>query len=220
MNKAFKKQAMIFACALLLLGVFALVRKGENVEATPTRPLLDFNIDAVKAFRINHFTSSQYFVKNGDGWEAREDSNDLTEIEEGGVVKILEGKEFKKADTKIISHLLATLSGLEIGEPVAIADNLADFRINNLSLHVVFYGEENKVLGRLNIGKQGADVFTSFVTLGDAREVYSVKENLNLHVNKNFHEWLAEKNAATNSGSVTATGTAAGKKKTKNKSKP
>lgn len=216
-----KKQIWFFAALLALLAAVIFVRTQPDPQVTPERHLLGFKQEDVKSFRINHFTSSLLFQKQGESWQVRKTGNDFTDKIDKGEIdgdvnmsppkkggSVAEETDFVDADPAAVSRTLTTLFELMISEPVATQAKLPDFRINPHSLHILFYGEGDTVLGRLNIGKQGADMFSSFVTLGESQDVYAVEQNLNGLVNRSFEDWQPKKETATQ----TATGTA--KKKT------
>lgn len=227
-----KTQIKIFGLVLSVLLAVIAVRTQKQPTVKPMRPLLAFPQEQVKAFRINHFTSSLLFKKTGDIWQVRKDANAFTDQidkgetgsditapkKKGGSVAVI--TEFTEADAATVSRLLTTLCELQVDEPIATNANLADFKINPHSLHVIFYSDEeaSTILGRLNIGKQGADLFSSFVTLGEDKNIFAVENSLTGMVNRNYEEFLPKKKTE---GTAIATGTSTGtatKKKTPPKS--
>lgn len=212
-----KRQAIVLSSilAILLLAVF-FVRRSHNVnEGGQQKKLFNLESDSIAAFEINQFTQGLYFSKEGENWVVQKLKTDLTEsIEAESETSPTTPKKKKvgkspdtnespvPADPVKISSLLANLTTLKTGEPVATEKvSVSKFQINPHSLHAILYGKDGRELDRFYVGKMGPDFMSSFVKkgafgTGSAQEnlVYLVNENLQGLMSYSYEQWLLPEN--------------------------
>lgn len=188
-----RRTLVLFLILAGLAGVIFLLSRPDEAPA-PARQLLNFSEAEVTSFQINHFTLGMLFKQDGDTWLVKRAKNELVENiqEKDGASPIQEDTDFVTANAVEVAKALIHLMAITVTEPIATGAKLSDFRINPFSLHVVFFGQQDKELARLRIGRQGPDLFSTFVTLGDSTDVYLVEENLFNLMMREFEEWLPE----------------------------
>lgn len=182
---------------VLVASVWIFVRPfSDNADrAEEAQPLFAFAQQDVAAFQINHFISGLFFKKDGQGWLVKRVKNELAKSVEAkeGKAGIKEDTVFSKADPVAVAKALTVLFLLKIGEPVAAKpEKLPLFQINRHALHLIFFNAEGKELGRLHIGKEGPDLFSSFIKKPASDAVYLADQNLRGLFLRNFEDWLGD----------------------------
>jgi hypothetical protein len=191
MNKKLIMQlSLVFAVLLVLALSVKKMREGAEIDK---KNLFPFALENVDSFQVNHFATGILFKRKEGEWQVKRVENDLTkELKE----KMSDGlpevdKDFVRANSAKVAKVLAYLLQIQVTEPVAVnTDDFATFQINPHSLHVIFYDKEGKMLDRLNVGKQGPDMFTSFVKKGNLDGIYLVEQNFQLLLQRPFEQWL------------------------------
>lgn len=181
----------------VLLVCFLIYNRSLNVHerGLSHKFLLPFKQDQIAAFEINNFTESFYFKKTDGSWELKRGpsllAKSIAEKEENRDVLIPTEGSFQKADPVAVTKLLTPLLLLEVSEAIATSRDAAKtFQINPHSLHVIFFDGSGKQLARLNVGKQGPDLMSSFVQKDAENAVYLVEKNLPGLILQPFEAWL------------------------------
>lgn len=198
-RRAGRRVLVLFLILAGLAGVIFLLSRPDEAPS-PERHLLDFGEAGLTSFQVNHFTLGILFKQDGDTWLVKRVKNELAANiqEKDGASPTQEDTDFVTANAAEVAKALIHLMAITVTEPIATSAKLSDFRINPFSLHVVFFGPHNKELARLRIGRQGPDLFSTFVTLGDSTDVYLVEENLFNLMMREFEEWLPEDSRVAN----------------------
>jgi hypothetical protein len=197
MTKHLKALLLAFLVLAALVFFFANpLRNGEDVVSS--RSLFNFKTEDVAGFQINNFVSGLDFKKDGETWLVKRIKNKLAQELEAkagdGKAVTEEDKEYVRAKALTIAKFLPHLTTLTVDEPIAkLTDKPGLFEINEHSLHVIFFDKNKKELGKLYIGKQGPDLFSSFVKNGHSDDVYLVEENLRTLTLKEYEDWAEEK---------------------------
>lgn len=194
MNKHLKALLLAFLTLAVLVFFFANPLKNGN-EMTPPKPLFTFKTKDVAGFQINNFVSGLDFKKDGETWLVKRVKNKLAKELEAkagdGKSVTEEDKDYARANALVLAKFLPHLTSLTVSEPIAkLSDKPGLFEINEHSLHVIFRNKNGRELGRLYIGKQGPDLFSSFVKRGDSDDVYLVEENLKTLTLKEYEDWV------------------------------
>lgn len=178
---------------VLLLALALWVTKKEQGAEAQKKNLFSFTLEDVNSFQVNQFATGILFKRAGGEWQVMRVENDLAkELKE----KMSDGlpeadKDFTRANSAEIAKVLAYLLQIQVTEPVAEhTKDFATFQINPHSLHVIFFDKDGKELGRLHVGKQGPDMFTSFVKKHDSDGVYLVEQNFQLLLMRPYEQWL------------------------------
>lgn len=194
-----KKQISILAAILAVLAAAILLvpDSRDHFVEFESKPLFSFSQDGIAAFQINNFLQSYYFKKDGDKWGFKRVQNDLAKsvLAKDPTAPVPSGEEeFAEADPVKVVRLLTHLTTLTVGQPVASEKGSAtDFQINDNSLHVILFDNDDKELGRLFVGKQAADFLSSFVRRNRENDIYLVSENLGGLLLSPYEEWLIQK---------------------------
>lgn len=191
MNKKLLIQlALVFA---LFLALALWVTKKEQGAEVYKKNLFAFSLEDVDSFQINHFATGVLFKRAEGEWQVMRVTNELAkELKE----KMSDGlpnvdTDFVRANSAEVAKVLAYLLQTQVTEPVAArTKDFATFQINPHSLHVIFYDKSGTDLARLHVGKQGPDMFTSFVKKGDSDGIYLVEQNFQLLLMRPYEQWL------------------------------
>lgn len=197
MNTHLKVLLAAFFVLAALVFFFANPLRNGN-EMPPAKPLFTFKTEDVAGFQINNFVSGFDFKKDGETWFVKRVKNQLAKELEAkagdGKSVTEEDKDYTRANALVLAKFLPHLTSLTVSESIAkLSDKPGLFEINEHSLHVIFRDKDARELGKLYIGKQGPDLFSSFVKRGDSDDVYLVEENLRTLTLKEFEEWVEEK---------------------------
>jgi hypothetical protein len=196
MNRHLKTLLLAFLVLAALVFFFANPLKNEP-ESEP-KSLFSFKTEDVAGFQINNFVSGLDFKKDDETWFVRRIRNKLAQELEAkagdGKSVTEEDKDYTLAKALVLAKFLPHLTSITVGEPIAkLTDKPGLFEINEHSLHVIFRDKDQKELGTLYIGKQGPDLFSSFVKSGHSDDVYLVEENLRTLTLKEYEDWVAKK---------------------------
>lgn len=194
MNKQIKIMSVVF----ILLGIIVFVLSGNSVKkeesGTVKKRFFEFTQAQIQSFQINDFTQGLLFKKKEDGeWLVKRVPTELTrQLEEQADAKTEEfDKEFKPADAVKVAQALTHLMELKNLEPVATkAVEPGVYQINPHTLHMIFFDGSEKELGRIFVGKQGPDPFTSFIKKGDSDFVYLADQDFRHLLGKKYKDWL------------------------------
>lgn len=193
MNKHLK--VLLLAFFLLAALVFFFANPLKNGSDLEPKSLFTFKTADVAGFQINNFVTGLDFKKDGETWLVKRSKNKLVEElelkvkEPHAITKI--DKDYTRANALIIAKFLPHLTALTVSEPIAkLTDKPGLFEINEHSLHVIFRDKNGRELGTIFIGKQGPDLFSSFVKTGNSDDVYLVEENLRTLTLKDYKDWI------------------------------
>lgn len=191
MNKKLLIQLSLVFAVLLALALWT--TKSRQGAESQKKNLFLFTLENVDSFQINHFATGFLFKRAEGEWQIKRIENNLAkELKE----KMSDGlpdvdKDFMRANSGEVAKVLAYLLQIQVTEPIAMhTKDFTTFQINPHSLHVIFYDKQSKELDRLHVGKQGPDMFTSFVKKGSSDSIYLVEQNFQLLLMRPHEQWL------------------------------
>lgn len=180
---------------VLILGLFIFADPlGKQEDDEDKKDLFTFQKEDVASFQIDNYTQAFLFQKKGGDWYVAQSQNELTKkIQKQNEDQTADKQKLKKADPVKVTSLLTTILAIQIDEPIAAEPNSAQiFQINEHSLHVRFYDEKGEMLGRLDVGKQGPDIMSSFIRKNKENEIYLIDQNLQGLLLYPYEEWLID----------------------------
>lgn len=182
--------------AILAAAILLVPDPRDAVVVSESKPLFSLSQDGIVAFQINNFLQSHYFKRDNGKWLVKRVQNDLAKavLAKDPTAPVPSGtEEFAEADPVKVAKLLTHLTTLTVGLPVATEKgSMADFQINENSLHVILFGKDGQELGRLFVGKQASDYLSSFVKRNRENEIYLVSENLGGLLLYPYEDWLIQ----------------------------
>ncbi|HBF11850.1 MAG TPA: hypothetical protein DDW49_00420 [Deltaproteobacteria bacterium] len=199
------KKILTLLVVFLALGlVVALFEKpfGPKNE-TIGEPFIQISKENIVAIEIEHFIQGFKFSKNAENkWVVEEKKTALQEKMEQtkpDTAKKEGAKDKKKtgetstpvvANQEMVERMIDVLLALPKGVPVTNnPEKYTLFEIHDYGLNLGFFDKEGKKLARVYIGKEGPDLFSSYVRLEGEKEVYLVAEQLKGMLNHTLDEW-------------------------------
>jgi hypothetical protein len=190
MSRSFK--ISLFLLALLAAAILVQNRRQHRIEPPPPKPLLAFKFEDVGSFQINNFISGYLFERKGESWQIRRVKNDMARsVEAKDKTFTMEtDAQGRPANNLAVVKAVLPVFNIVLHEPVATANSDQKlFEINEYSLHIIFYDRQGKELDRISVGKEGQDLFTSYVKKRGSTDIYLVSENLRALLWRNYEEW-------------------------------
>lgn len=170
-----KKKIVILTCIVVALGlIIALFEKPDRFESQKHTPLFP-NLKSEEIGSID----IEYFVNK-------------TRLEKGDKNQwwVMEKEIREEADSEKANNLIDILLGLEVGLLVSTnPDKQNELQVGNAGLKVTLFDTKGEKKGLLMIGKQGPNLFSTFVRKEGENEIYLVDEYLSGIVNVPFDAW-------------------------------
>lgn len=197
-----KRQISILAGVLMALLIILIIVRVKDYDANKIqkRDLFSFHQDDVTSFQVDHFTTGILFKKFGDEWKIKRVETELSEElkKETNNGPGETDEDFVSANSVEVAKVLTYLCHIKVGEPIAKQNSETNlYQINKHSLHVIFLDRNDQELDRLYIGKQGPEMFTSFIKKSDSDFVYLTEQNYRLMLMREYNEWLPTKATET-----------------------
>lgn len=184
---------------VILAGLAYSLNRFNVPQKTPAKQkYFSFNTSDVHSFQLNHFVSGLWFEKNKDDvWMVRRFKNVLAEkLEKEAGAKLTEIDESPiEANPKTVATVLTYLTELTVSQSITSNQSKADlrrFKFTPHGLHVIFFDQNQKELGRLEIGKSGPDPLTCFIKSPGNSSIYLVEQDFNQLLIREFSDWLIE----------------------------
>lgn len=191
------KKILILLTLILVLGGLVLVLEHPfsdrfGVKEKPFYPNLEK--DEVAAIEIEYFIQGTRFEKDNQGnWTVAAKKTELQEnLEKEKKTDPLPAISTVKfpANPDKIGTILTTLTDLKKGTEVSDnPEKQGILQIAPTGLKVTLFDEKGKKLVRLFVGKQGPDLFSSFVRDEASNGIYLVEGNLQGLLNRQFEDW-------------------------------
>lgn len=169
-----KQKIFLLTCIVIVLGLFiALFEKPDRFESQKYTPLFpNLKSTDIGAIEIDYFVNKTRLEKR--------DQNQWWVIE----------KEKAEADVDKVNNLIDVLLGLEAGLPVSTnPDKQNELQVGNAGLKVTLFDTKGEKKGLLMVGKQGPNLFSTFVRKEGENEIYLVEEYLAGIVNQPWEAW-------------------------------
>ncbi len=137
---------------------------------TPFYPNL--KIDDIAAIDIDYFTHKTHLEKENQEWQVIE-----------------EGQKFL-ADVERVDRILHFFTEVKKGEPMTTDENkFPALQLDTTGISVTLFNAKGDKLSRMIIGKQGPDVFSTFVRDENDKKAYLVETYLTNMLNVPIEEW-------------------------------
>lgn len=192
-----KKTLILFGVVFLLGLVVVLVEKPfrhrfDTGEGSLFYP--DLKEEEIAAIEIEYLANGTRFEKDPAGkWLVQLKETELQKqvgAQEKKPAKEINHKKLP-ADGDKVQEVIDTLVELEKGPPVT--DNPEKqglLELTEASLHVTAFDAEGKDLAKLYVGKQGPDIFSTFVRDGGDNTIHLVDKHLPGIFNRPIEEWV------------------------------
>lgn len=206
-----KSTLLIFLGLVLFLGGVVFIFNDPAVDhfaPTKTHPLFKkIKKDDITQVDISYFTNGTRFKKNNQTWQVASFTTDLkNEIQKTNSVpsdssdknnKTNSETTFIDVDANKINSLLDTLLELSVSDPVSKSlEKQNQFQVGKLGLTVKFLNASGEELALLHVGKQGPNLFSTFVRLEGDDHIYLVSEGLTSLLQKPIEEWKGSSSPA------------------------
>lgn len=187
------KKILILFFAVFLLGLVVVFlekpfgTRYESEGETPFYP--ELKVEDVAAIEIEYFTRGTRFEKDEEGkWQVRSKKTKLQEEIEKQKKPSL--TEVFPADPQKVAQILEIFTGLKKRAPVSTnPEKQGLLHLTNVSLNVTLLNQDGNKLARLFLGKQGPDIFSTFIRDENSSEVYLVNKHLQGIFDRTLEEW-------------------------------
>ncbi|MBI2339694.1 MAG: DUF4340 domain-containing protein [Deltaproteobacteria bacterium] len=133
-------------------------------------------------------TAIQKKIEEADKKEAKNKSAEKGKQEKSTAEKTAQKK--LPAEPSKVEELITTLVELKKGTPVTDdPEKQGPLELTNAALNVALFDAKGKKLARLFVGKQGPDIFSTFVRDETDGHIYLVDEQLSGIFNRPIEEW-------------------------------
>lgn len=158
----------------------------------------------ISRIEIEYFTNGTKLTKQADNtWQVQALKTELAEQIEKSEEKttVLLDKAPPTplvADSDLIDNLLETVTNMNKGNLISSnPDKQAQFQVGKVGLIVKFYSSKDELLAMLHVGKQGPNVFSTFVRNEGSNDIYLVPEGLS-ELNRPIDSWKKQNNSTQN----------------------
>ncbi len=182
------KKTTILSFILILVGLIAFIMdhpfqhrfEPENIK--PFYPNLD--TQSITVIEINYFTQGTRLEKKDHTWFVQGRKNP----------PLPDWGEQVEADESKVMDLLSAVKELEISDPVTSdPQKQSAFQLIPNSLSVTLWDNTGEKKVRFYIGKQGPDIFSTFIRDENSNDIYLVDIALQGMLNIPWEEWKKEK---------------------------
>ena len=196
------KKILILLSLVVILGLVVILaqkpfhHRFDTGEGSPFYP--DLKEEEIAALEIEYLVNGTRFEKDPEGkWLVMTKETELQKqigAEEKKQAKQTEEKiEHKKitADGDKVQEIIDTLVELKKGPPVT--DNPEKqglLELTDAALNVAAFDMQGKELAKLYVGKQGPDIFSTFVRNKGDNTIYLVDKHLSGIFSRPIEEWL------------------------------
>lgn len=165
-------RALVAIAILLLAGVVAWLSSEPDSAAHKMPGMPDFAVSKVTSIRISGASAGPLEIRQSEGqWRFPD-----------GV----------KVDSDAVNHLLGDLASMRIVRVVTrSSDHDAELGFGSSVSEVVLSNSDGAVLFRVDIGKQGKDLISTYVRVGEEKTVLAVDKTLLWQVHRGREGWLA-----------------------------
>lgn len=172
------KRAVITASLLLLAGVLVWMASRPDSAPQAMPEITRFNPDEVYALDLmNGGAEPVSLLRSGNGWKLKGDGS--------------EGEQ-EVADADAVQRLLDDLASMNIVRVVTRnPGHYEKLRVTTGSIRVLLKRESGEALLDIFIGKQGSDLISTYLRIGDRPEVLAVDKTLLWQVRRPYQEWKA-----------------------------
>ncbi|MDO8520022.1 MAG: DUF4340 domain-containing protein [Deltaproteobacteria bacterium] len=183
------KKIVILLSIILFLGALVLLLDNPFEDRFSTEEELfypDLKKEEIAAIEIEHFIQGVRFEKKEKAeWLVKEFETPLAK-QVGSKPEANQAP----ADPQKIDQIITVLTELKKETPIsANPEKQGLLQISKAGLNVTFLDGKGKKIARLFIGKQGPDLFSSFVRDEKSDDVYLVEGNLQGLLNRRFEDW-------------------------------
>ena len=189
-----KKSYIILIIVVVLAAIVWIVERPDKPDTGDFAPFVLFPKlleQHVKKVEVAHLVSGSLLQEAEEGWTVTELETPLgkkLQSEEGGEETTVFPKF--KADLDKIERLRQLLVKLEARSLASInSEKQNTYQVGKLAKHIIIYNEKDDKIVDLYIGKNGPDMFSSYVRRGEDDEVYLVNEQVGAAAPADVMSW-------------------------------
>lgn len=163
----------------------------------------NLNKEAISRIEIDYFTNGTKLTKQADGsWQVETLKTELAQQIENSQDKTPASPDPTPtpsvADSDLVDSILSTLTTMPQGDLISSnVDKQAQFQVGKVGLIVRLYNAKEELLHTLHVGKQGPNVFSTFVRDEGSNNIYLVPEGLS-ELNRPIDSWKKQNNPTQN----------------------
>jgi hypothetical protein len=186
------KRPYIILIVVLLIALFVLLleRPGEfDVGDFKAFKLYsDLKLDKVSKIRIEHLMSGSLLERTDDDWKVSEIKTNISKQldDDGGAESSLKFNADREKVDGIIERV-------RLSEAISLAstnpEKRSTYQVDKLGKRVRFYDDSDKILVDLYIGKNGPDMFSTYVRRSGEDDVYMVGEHIGAAIPADVMNW-------------------------------
>ena len=185
---------LIIVIAITLVALF-IERPDKNIgDFAPFTIFQEITSDDISKVEVKHLISGSVIEKSGDEWKVLG-----VETEMGRQLSDKEGKEVTekpkyKADAERAKNVIEKLGKLKATSLISTnPEKQNTYQVGQLSKHVKLYNSAGKVVADIHIGKNGPDMFSTYVRREGENEVYLVSEHIGAVIPADVMSWRDKK---------------------------
>lgn len=198
-----KKSHIILICAVVIAIVVWIVErpdrsKVENFASFQIYPgLVDKGVSSIE---VKHLLSGTKLSKTNDGWMVTEVETEIQKQlnKKDGEEETAEGpppafQEFR-ADTEKVAMTIKELAALTARAMVSVnPERQGTYQVGKLAKEVVLYNASGDKIADIFIGKNGSEMFTTYLRRGGEDQVYLVGGNIGAVIPADVMSWRDKK---------------------------
>lgn len=189
-----KKSYIILIVAVIIAAAVWLIERPDRSPVVNFEPFILYpNIDGstISVIEIEHLINGSRLKKSGDEWKVSPVITDMAKQimeKEGGDGVALE-TEFK-ADSKKVFDIIEKLKNLQAKSLASMnPEKQSIYQVGGLAKHIKLFDANGGKIADLYIGKEGSDMFTTYVRRDGEDEVYLVGEHIGATVPSDVMGW-------------------------------
>lgn len=192
------KKSYLFLIAAIVFAILVWVierpDKGDVGDFTPFKLYKSFNKDDVDKIEVSHLISGSVLTKTGDEWQVSEIETEIgKQLKKENEKSKTDFPKFK-ADTEKIENVIKKLGDLETTALVSTnPEKQTTYQVAKLGKRVKVYDKSGKVMADLFIGKNGPDMFSTYVRREGEDEVYLVGSHIGAVIPADVMSWRDKK---------------------------